>query len=428
MLSRLKPQGGVGEAGEGSRVETLGLVDELDDDGRDLLTQLASSLRADELNSNDAEALASIEAFQTSVIVTLRKRLAGPSVAKSGQDGVDQDRVNQIIYDASEGSKYFRNEQKKDVELTEKIARTLKRAQELRSSDLSATERSIDRRIAELEHNIDLSQTIVTVDVDAFYASCEELDRPELKHLPMGVGMGVLTTANYNARKFGVRSAMPVYIAKKLCPELVTVPLNFANYIKKAEEIREILAKVDPEFQAGSLDEAYMNATQWLAGHELGPEEAIADLRAEVYAKTGLSISAGIAANARLSKIGSNINKPNGQFRVENDRRAILAFMAGLPVRKVNGIGKVLERQLEALGVHRCVSLCQLLAHHTDLDRATSTQIGPCSLSFLARRPLIFCCMSILVSARPICDRAKTMDAKASVQSRRFATSRLLMS
>lgn len=322
-----------------------------------ILSQAAPGANA-ALLAQQPDALASVQAFKSREIDidTLRKRLAGPSVAKSGQDGVDQDRVNQIIYDASEGSKYFRNEQKKDVELTEKIARTLRRAAELRSTDLASVERTIDRRIAELEHNVDLSQTIVTVDVDAFYASVEELDRPELKHVPMGVGMGVLTTANYNARKFGVRSAMPVYIAKKLCPDLVTVPLNFEKYIKKAEEIRAILAKVDPEYRAGSLDEAHLNATQWLAAHELGREEAIADLRAEVLAKTGLSISAGIAANGRLSKIGSNINKPNGQFCLENDRRAILAFMTALPVRKVNGIGKVLERQLDALEVRKCVS------------------------------------------------------------------------
>ncbi|BFZ54043.1 hypothetical protein PYCC9005_001074 [Savitreella phatthalungensis] len=303
---------------------------------------------------------------------TLKQRLAGPSVAKSGQEGVDQAQVNKIIYDASEGSKYFQNEHKRDAQLTVRIARTLKQAEELRSRDLSGIERAIDRRIAELEQNVDLSQTIVTVDVDAFYASVEELDRPELKDLPMGVGTGVLTTANYHARKFGVRSAMPVYIAKKLCPELVCVPLNFDKYTRKAGEIRQVLARVDPNYQAGSLDEAYMNATDWLAGQELTREEAIANLRDSIYRATGLTVSAGVAANARLSKILSNVNKPDGQCILANDRKTIIAFMSELPVRKVNGIGKVLERQLEALGVRKCKDiyrqralLSQVLGHKT---------------------------------------------------------------
>ncbi len=144
---------------------------------------------------------------------------------KSGQDGVDQDAVNKIIYKASEGSKYFENEKRKDAELSAKIESTLKKLNELRCLDLSSDLKRLDEKIALQEATRDLTQVIVHVDCDAFYASVEELDRPELKNVPMGVGMGVLTTANYAARqsiaglyqcanltrKFGVRSAMPVY-------------------------------------------------------------------------------------------------------------------------------------------------------------------------------------------------------------------------
>ncbi|CCG82072.1 putative DNA-directed polymerase kappa [Taphrina deformans PYCC 5710] len=276
-------------------------------------------------------------------IDTLRKRLAGPS-------------VNQIIYKASEGSKYFNNEKKKDTELTDKIARTQAKARAIleRTQELAADERRIDEKIASIEASIDLSQYIMHIDCDAFYASVEELDRPELKDVPMGVGIGVLTTANYAARKFGVRSAMPTYIAKKLCPELVCVPLNFEKYIQKAQEIRAILAKADPDYQAASLDEAYLNMTKYIDSVNLSPDQAVEELRDEIHRETGLTVSAGIAANNRLAKIGSNQNKPNGQFRLPNDRRAILEFMSELPVRKVNGIGKVFERQLEAVGVKKC--------------------------------------------------------------------------
>lgn len=289
-------------------------------------------------------------------IDTLRKRLAGPSVAKSGQEGVDQDKVNQIIYDASEGSKYFENEKKKNVELTLKIERTLEKAAKILANvqDLAIDERKIDTQVSVLEASIDLSQYIMHIDCDAFYASVEELDRPELKHVPMGVGIGVLTTANYAARKFGVRSAMPNYIAKKLCPELVCVPLNFEKYISKAGEIREILARADPNYQAASLDEAYLNITEYVHTMNLPVDQVVAELRDEIHKKTGLTVSAGVAANSRLAKIGSNMNKPNGQFMLPNDRRAILEFVSELPVRKVNGIGKVFERQLTAIGVKKC--------------------------------------------------------------------------
>lgn len=306
----------------------------------------------------DSSQKADLAAFkkQEIDIDTLRKRLAGPSVAKPGQEGVDQDQVNEIIYKASEGSKYFANEKKKDIELTEKIARTQDKANKIlqQAKDLVVDERKIDAQIAAIEANIDLSQYIMHIDCDAFYASVEELDRPDLKEVPMGVGIGVLTTANYAARKFGVRSAMPTYIAKKLCPELVCVPLNFPKYIQKANEIRAILAKADPDYQAASLDEAYLNITTYVDSLNMSPDQAVAELRAEIQRETGLTVSAGIAANSRLAKIGSNQNKPNGQFRLANDRRAILEFMSDLPVRKVNGIGKVFERQLDAIGVKKC--------------------------------------------------------------------------
>lgn len=328
-----------------------------DNEDNDILSQVLEGPARKRIKLEPSQK-ADVDAFkkQEIDIDTLRKRLAGPSVAKPGQDGVDQDRVNQIIYDASEGSKYFENEKKKDVELTSKIKRTLEKAAKIlaNAQDLAVDERKIDAQVSMLEASIDLSQYIMHIDCDAFYASVEELDKPELKDVPMGVGIGVLTTANYAARKYGVRSAMPTYIAKKLCPELVCVPLNFEKYISKAGEIRAILARADPNYQAASLDEAYLNITDYIHNMNMAPDQAVAELRDEIHKTTGLTVSAGIAANSRLAKIGSNMNKPNGQFRLPNDRRAILDFMSELPVRKVNGIGKVFERQLDAIGVKKC--------------------------------------------------------------------------
>ena len=220
--------------------------------------------------------------------------------------------------------------------------------------DLASDLRRADEYIAEVELSRDLSQTVVHIDCDAFYAAVEEIDRPELKDVPMAVGKGVLTTCNYHARKFGCRSGMAGFVAMKLCPQLICLPLNFEKYTAKAQEVREILADYDPRFESASIDEAYLNITRYCEDTQMKPEAVVAQLRAEVHEKTKITISAGIAANAKIAKIASNRNKPNGQFRVANDRATILAFMRELPTRKVNGVGRVFERELDAIGVKTC--------------------------------------------------------------------------
>lgn len=262
--------------------------------------------------------------------------------------------MSEIIYNASKGSKYFNNEESKDRILTQKIEKILLRKRQLEQVDLASDLRRADEYLTELECSRDLSQTVIHIDCDAFYAAVEELDRPELKHVPMAVGKGVLTTCNYHARKFGCRSGMAGFVATKLCPELIFLPLNFPKYIAKAKEVREILADYDTRFESAGLDEAYLNITQYCKDKDMDPEEVVTQLRDEVAEKTKITISAGIAANAKIAKIASNRNKPNGQFRVANDRATILAFMRDLPTRKVNGIGRVFERELDAIGVKTC--------------------------------------------------------------------------
>src|SRR5271168_3659251 len=132
--------------------------------------------------------------------------------------------------------------------------------------------------------------------------------------VPMGVGQGVLTTSNYGVRKYGVRSAMPSYIAKKLCPHLILLPLNFDKYIAKgnpfltvllseAKEIREVIAKYDPNYMAASLDEAYLNMTSYIREHNLDPTEAVTQLREEIFEKTKITTSAGLGASMPSQKV-----------------------------------------------------------------------------------------------------------------------------
>ncbi|OTB00696.1 hypothetical protein M426DRAFT_324057 [Hypoxylon sp. CI-4A] len=285
---------------------------------------------------------------------TLKYHLLGPSLTKAGQDSVDQSKVSEIIYNASKGSKYFNREEAKDKVLTQKIEQILEKKRRLEKLDLTRELRAADQLITQLELTRDLTQHIVHLDCDAFYAAVEQLDRPELKDLPFAVGSGVLTTCNYVARKFGCRSGMAGFVAKKLCPDLLLLPLNHEKYSSKAQEIRQILAQYDPRFESASIDEAYLNITEYCAEHSMTPEEAVQQMRDEVHEKTKITVSAGIAANAKLAKICSNMNKPNGQYILPNDRIAIMAFMRDLPTRKVNGIGRVLERELQEIGVKSC--------------------------------------------------------------------------
>ncbi|KAL7945086.1 hypothetical protein V8C42DRAFT_324522 [Trichoderma barbatum] len=297
------------------------------------------------------------EEHQDDALKTLKYHLLGPSLTKAGQDKVDQSKVSEIIYNASKGSKFFNREEERDKILTQKIEQILARKEKLDQQDLTRDLRNADRLLAELELSRDLTQHIVHLDCDAFFAAVELLDRPDLKDVPFAVGGGVLTTCNYVARQFGCRSGMAGFVAKKLCPQLILIKPNFHKYGAKAQEVRAVLANYDPRFESASIDEAFLNITEYCDEHNMDAAAVVEQMRKEVHEKTNITVSAGIAANARLAKICSNINKPNGQYVLPKERSAIMAFMRDLPTRKVNGIGRVLERELLEVGVKTCGDL-----------------------------------------------------------------------
>ena len=222
---------------------------------------------------------------------------------------------------------------------------------------------------------------MVHVDCDAFFSAVEELDRPELKAVPMAVGKGVLSTCNYEARKYGCRSAMASFVARKLCPQLVLVEPNSEKYAAKAREIRAIFTQYDPLFESASIDEAYLNITAYCTANQMDPDEAVRRMRDEIHRTTSISVSAGIAANTALAKVASNRNKPNGQYAVPNDLDSIMEFTGDLPVRRVSGVGRVFERELAAIGVARCGDI---YAHRGILARL----FGEKAFEFLMHRYL----------------------------------------
>jgi DNA polymerase-4 len=193
---------------------------------------------------------------------------------------------------------------------------------------------------------------ILHVDMDAFYASVEQRDDPALRGRPVVVAWrgqrSVVCAASYEARKFGVRSAMPAVRAERLCPQAVFVPPDFTRYRAVSKQVREIFARHTDLIEPLSLDEAYLDVTHnkmqlWSA------TEVATAIRTCIREETGLTASAGIAANKFLAKIASDWNKPDGQFVIRPEQA--LDFLTPLPVGRLPGVGKVMEAKLAALGI-----------------------------------------------------------------------------
>lgn len=192
--------------------------------------------------------------------------------------------------------------------------------------------------------------------MDCFYAAVEVKHNPDLKGKPLGIGgppnsRSVLCTASYEARKFGVRAAMPSSHAVRLCPNLVLVPPNFELYRKESKAVRAILEDYTKIIEPLSLDEAYLDVTS-AAAHG-GIATAIAqEIRQRIESELSLTASAGIAPNKFLAKIASDWKKPNGQFVIRPSD--IQKFMPTLPVEKIWGVGKVTAKKMHSLGIKTC--------------------------------------------------------------------------
>ncbi len=199
---------------------------------------------------------------------------------------------------------------------------------------------------------------IIHVDMDAFYASVEQRDDPSLRGRPVVVAWrgsrSVVCAASYEARVFGIRSAMPALRAERLCPDAVFVPPDFARYKAVSRQVREIFLRHTDLVEPLSLDEAYLDVTAPKSGLALATDIA-REIRAQIREETALTASAGIAPNKFLAKIASDWRKPDGQFVVTPQRME--AFLLPLAVKKIPGVGKVMEARLSALGITTCGDL-----------------------------------------------------------------------
>ena len=194
---------------------------------------------------------------------------------------------------------------------------------------------------------------IIHIDMDAFYASVEQHDFPELKGKPLAVGggmYGVVAAASYEARKFGVRSAMPGKTALEKCPQLIVVKPRFQRYKEISQQIRKIFYEFTDLVEPLSLDEAYLDVTENKKDMESANDIA-REIRKRIFEETGLTASAGISINKFLAKVASDYNKPNGQKTIHPTQ--ILDFMEDLPIEKFFGIGKVTANKMHELHIFK---------------------------------------------------------------------------
>lgn len=218
-----------------------------------------------------------------------------------------------------------------------------------------------------------MTRAITHIDMDAFYASVEQRDRPELRGLPVIVGAdpkgrGVVSACSYEARTFGVHSAMPISRAYRACPQGIYLPVDMDKYARVSAEIMAVLSAFSPLVEPVSVDEAFIDltGTETLWGP---PFEAVRRIKARIKDETGLTASAGLAANKFVAKVASDLRKPDGLVVVEPGREA--EFLAPLPIERLWGVGKVTARELQALGV---VTIGQL---QRVAPRALAARLGP---------------------------------------------------
>ena len=210
-----------------------------------------------------------------------------------------------------------------------------------------------------------INRKIIHVDMDAFFASVEQRDRPELRGKPVAVGSdgprGVVSTASYEARRYGVRSAMSMAKARRLCPELIVVPSGYERYKAVSQSIHEIFREYTDIIEPLSLDEAFLDVTENKPGMELASDIA-REIRHKIRERLELTASAGVSYNKFLAKIASEVRKPDGQFVIPPDKA--LDFIADLRIEDFWGVGPKTARQMHRMGIFTGMQLRECSLRH----------------------------------------------------------------
>lgn len=203
-----------------------------------------------------------------------------------------------------------------------------------------------------------MKNSILHIDIDAFYASVEELDNPSLVGKPVVVSglndKSIVTTANYEARKYKIHSAMPLFMAKKLCPHLIVAPMRRNRYIEKSDEVFKILSKYSDIIEKVSIDECYMDISE----NKNQPVDIVFSIKKKVKNETGLTVSVGLSYNKFLAKMASDWNKPDGMMIISKSE--IPQLLSKIDIGKIHGLGNKSQEKLRNLGINKIEELLEL--------------------------------------------------------------------
>jgi DNA polymerase kappa len=242
---------------------------------------------------------------------------------------------------------------KKVLQIKQKVASEFENPQK----HIQMAEENVEKMIKVLENNAKTSETWIYIDMDMFYASIEIRDDPSLADKPVAVTNGsIISTANYVARRYGIKSSMPEFKALKLCEDLILLPQNMEKYKTESFKIKSIFKQYDPDFEELGIDEAGLCVTNVLKrksmDYDAGREALAQEIRHRIFVSTQLTSSAGIACNKMLSKVCSKVNKPNGQFYLKPEN--IRNFMKTVEVGSASGITRNEAKLLKMLGIYTC--------------------------------------------------------------------------
>ena len=283
---------------------------------------------------------------------------------KAGMEGLDKEKIAEIIYETTKDSRIFKKNEEELKILKEEMDKVNKDLLSFHKQEIlyDQVKKKADSRLQFLKNQIRFDKIWLHLDMDMFYAAVEIRDNPSLANIPMCVGnKSMISTSNYIARKYGVRSAMPGFIAEKLCPNLKFVPGNYEKYRIESDKIMNVIFEYDDNYESMGLDEAYADLSKYCFENNIVGEDDIIklgkEIKKKIYDVTKLTCSIGIAPNKTLAKICSDYNKPDGLYYLKFNQDSIIEFMKPMNIRKIPFIGNKTEKRLNALNIFVCEDL-----------------------------------------------------------------------
>ena len=285
---------------------------------------------------------------------------------KAGMQGLNREEINKIITEATKNSRMSKKNQEDLERMKEDAEKTIQLVNAFHKNEIlyNQIKQLADAKIHQIRNERRLDKIWVHIDMDMFFAQVEIRDDPSLANIPMAVGStAMISTSNYIARKFGVRSAMPGFLALRLCPTLKIIPGDFHKYSRESKKIMSVVEKYDPNYEQMGCDEAYIDLTSYCSEKKATTEteviEIVKQIKKEIYDATLLNCSCGIGCDKTLAKICSDYNKPNGIYYLKFEPETIENFVKELNIRKIPFIGQKTEQRLNLIGIYKCKDLLE---------------------------------------------------------------------